>query len=199
MSCCSQQASNVQRKNRWQEYVSHRSSPTGESYVWKAAKGGAVPPLWQAGGGHFHTSKIMDAVINWDFFLHGFQHVLCSGILRPLQNMVYPRDYPTSSLCQLRPGWGGELERNKTKYLENWNGLRKQQRLIPPASSSMHTSRRPFPLATGAAGCLWLSQLGSGFSQMAMHCSHKLTATKTQQPQHNTTIYLFIYFKCGVL
>lgn len=97
-----------------------------------------------------------------------------------------------SSLCQLRPGWGGEVEGNKTKYLENWNSLRKQQRLIPPASSSMHTSRRSFPLATGAAGCLLLSQLGSRFSQMAMHCSHKLTATKTQQPQHNTTIYLFI-------
>lgn len=65
--------------------------------------------------------------------------------------------------------------------------------------SSMPTSRRPFPLATGAAGCMLLSHFKSGFSQMAMCWSHMLTATKTREPQHNTTIYLFIYCKCGVL
>jgi len=55
------------RKNRLQEHVSHWSSPTGKSYMWQAAKALPVSSLWHARASHFHTSKVMDAVIKLDF------------------------------------------------------------------------------------------------------------------------------------
>lgn len=113
--------------------------------------------------------------------------------------MIYPREYPMSSLCQLRPVRGEKSGTKQNKIAGKLKRSQKTVMMIPPVSSSLCTSRRSLPLAMESAGCTPLSQLKPVFSQMIVHWSCMLTATKNPQPLCNATVYLFIYFKQGVL
>lgn len=65
-SCYSQQASKVQ-KNNDRSMFHIGLLPLAKATMQQVVKGWPVPSLWQAGASHFHTSKVIDGVINLNF------------------------------------------------------------------------------------------------------------------------------------
>lgn len=175
-SCCSQQASNVREKKKKNIQKMTAACFTQDFAHWQklqvaGCRGWLVPALCQA-----TSHQQSNGWSNKPAFSPAWFSV--HDVFSTSEAMIYPRDYPMSSLCQLRTVMGRKKnskkppKKHQTKMKQNrWqtgNSLRKWQRLIPPA----------FTPQGGLS--LWSGQLHLAFSAPAWIFSNDnrtLTAT----------------------